>query len=216
MTHHPERADKVAGERFLPAYDGGPDDPPPWDLGRPQPAILELFDDGEVVGSVLDVGCGSGEHALLAAERGHEAHGIDLVPTAVEQARAKAVERGLAPGGRGPGTATFEVLDLYDLPSLGRTWDAAIDCVVFHLVERPADYAEALAAVLRPGGRWWAVAFDPDAPGDGPRGMTPDEAAAAFGSHHWRFGPATPTRQLGRGDDRGRGAWLFTAERLAD
>ena len=206
MTHPPERPAKVPSERFLPAYDGGPDAPPPWDLGRPQPAILELFDDGEVVGSVLDVGCGTGEHTLLAAERGHEAHGIDLVPAAIDLARAKAAERGL--------DATFEVLDLYDLPTLGRTWDAAIDCVVFHLVERPADYAEAVAEVLRPGGRWWAVAFDPDAPGEGPRGMTPDEAAAAFGSHRWRFGPVTPTRQLGRGDDRGRGAWLFTAERL--
>jgi predicted RNA methylase len=46
--------------------------PPPWDIGRPQPAFVRLARSGVLAGRVLDVGCGTGEHALLAA-----AHGAD-------------------------------------------------------------------------------------------------------------------------------------------
>src|SRR5580693_9285137 len=40
-------------------------DTPAWDIGRPQPAFERLAQAGELVGQVLDVGCGTGEHALL-------------------------------------------------------------------------------------------------------------------------------------------------------
>ncbi len=40
--------------------------PPPWDLGRPQSAFLGLADQGAIRGRVLDVGCGTGEHVLVA------------------------------------------------------------------------------------------------------------------------------------------------------
>jgi SAM-dependent methyltransferase len=43
---------------------------PPWDIGRPQPAFLALAEAGAVRGRVLDVGCGTGEHALMAAGSG--------------------------------------------------------------------------------------------------------------------------------------------------
>jgi len=45
------------------------DTPPPWDIGRPQPAFVRLADDGLLRGQVLDAGCGRGEQALLAADR---------------------------------------------------------------------------------------------------------------------------------------------------
>jgi hypothetical protein len=42
----------------------GPEDlytsPPPWDIGRPQPAFRALADAGAIQGRVLDVGCGTG------------------------------------------------------------------------------------------------------------------------------------------------------------
>ena len=77
--------------RFEAAYAGTP----PWDIGRPQPAFLALVEAGLVTGRVLDVGCGTGEHTLLAAGMGLEAVGIDSAPTAIDRARRKAVERGL-------------------------------------------------------------------------------------------------------------------------
>jgi hypothetical protein len=33
---------------------------PPWDIGRPQPALARVLDDGVVMGpKVLDIGCGT-------------------------------------------------------------------------------------------------------------------------------------------------------------
>ena len=49
---------------------------PPWDIGRPQRAFLRLAEDGAFRGRMLDVGCGTGEHALLAASMGLEATGV--------------------------------------------------------------------------------------------------------------------------------------------
>ncbi len=59
---------------FNHAYGGTP----PWDISRPQAECVRLEESGEIRGSVLDVGCGTGEHVLYLARRGHEAWGIDV------------------------------------------------------------------------------------------------------------------------------------------
>jgi len=51
---------------------------PPWDIGRPQKEYMQLEQEGEIVGSVLDVGCGTGENTLYLAEHGHEVWGSIL------------------------------------------------------------------------------------------------------------------------------------------
>ncbi|WP_258053505.1 class I SAM-dependent methyltransferase [Streptomyces sp. Ru72] len=55
--------------------------PPPWDIGRPQPAFLALADAGLLHGRVLEVGCGTGEHTLMAARLGLEAPASTSPPT---------------------------------------------------------------------------------------------------------------------------------------
>lgn len=40
---------------------------PPWDIGKPQQAFVEVAD--RVTGAILDAGCGTGENALFFAER---------------------------------------------------------------------------------------------------------------------------------------------------
>src|SRR6201998_2952080 len=120
--------------------------PAPWDIGRPQPGLVPLAAEGRLTGRLLDAGCGTGENALLAASRGADVTGIDVAPTAITRARAKASERGL--------TARFEVAGALDLGRLGLTFDTVIDSRVFHVFgdgER-ARYVASLAAVLRPGG----------------------------------------------------------------
>src|SRR6516225_2777834 len=49
----------------------------------------------KVVGSVLDAGCGTGEHALFFAARGHVVTGFDFLEEPIAAARRKAVERSL-------------------------------------------------------------------------------------------------------------------------
>jgi len=50
-------------------------------------------------GRALDIGCGTGDHAVNLAQRGWNVTGVDLIPRAIEAARAKATEaaRAFAP-----------------------------------------------------------------------------------------------------------------------
>ena len=73
-------------------YEGSP----PWDIGRPQPNFVMLADAGKFQGRVLDVGCGTGEHVMLAASHGAEAMGVDVAKLAIERARTKAQQRGIS------------------------------------------------------------------------------------------------------------------------
>ena len=63
----------------------------PWDTDEPDPnlvAAVERF--GIVPGRALDIGCGTGVHAMWLASRGFDVLGIDVAPRAVERAEARA------------------------------------------------------------------------------------------------------------------------------
>jgi SAM-dependent methyltransferase len=148
---------------------------PAWDIGRPQPAFDHLATAGELVGRVLDVGCGTGEHALMAASLGHEAVGVDMSMRAIELAKSKASERGLE--------ARFLVADALWLVDLGAQFDTVLDCGLFHVLDdgERARYVDSLAEVVPPGGRYHMLCFSDHQPGDwGPRRVAQDEIRAAF------------------------------------
>ena len=154
----------------------------PWDIGRPQPAILRVAEWGGLVEPVLDSGCGSGEHALLAASMGLEVKGVDVSQEAIERARAKARQRGLS--------AEFIVGDVLALDQIAR-FDApfrtVIDTGCFHTfanADRPV-YASSLAAVTEPGAVLHLLCFSEHTPGtDGPRRVTQGEISSTF-SRDW-------------------------------
>jgi SAM-dependent methyltransferase len=131
---------------------------PPWDIGRPQPQFLALAEAGELRGRVLDAGCGTGEHTLMAARFGLEATGIDTAATAIEIARRKAKERGLG--------ARFLVWNALDLVSLGQQFDTVLDCGLFHVLDDDGSrsYVENLRAVMAPGGRFFMLCFSDSQP----------------------------------------------------
>jgi SAM-dependent methyltransferase len=148
---------------------------PPWDIGRPQPPFARLAGAGLLSGDVLDAGCGTGEHTLLAAAHGARAVGVDVAAPAIERARAKAAQRGL--------TARFEVGDALALEALGLTFGTVIDSGLFHgFGDGPrAQYVASLARVLRPGGTCYLMCFSDRQPEtDGPRRVSQDELRAAF------------------------------------
>jgi SAM-dependent methyltransferase len=189
------------------SYTAGP--PAPWDIGRPQPAFARLADDGCLTGRVLDAGCGTGEHALLAASRGADVTGIDVAPTAIARARAKASERGLA--------ARFEVADALDLGHLGLTADTVIDSGVFHVFDDDdrARYVASLASVLRPAGACYLMCFSDRQPGTwGPRRIRAQELRAAF-SDGWTIESITAsTFEINPVDGATQvQAWLATIRR---
>jgi len=165
------------------AYDGTP----PWDIGRPQATIVRLAEAGEITGSVLDVGCGTGENALYLAERGIgenalylaergiQVVGVDAAPVAIERAEAKARDRGIG--------VEFLVWDAFRLAEFGRIFDTAIDVGLFHSFqdeERPV-YAKNLHAVLEPGGRYVMLCWsERNEWGYGPRRVTKEEIRETF------------------------------------
>ena len=169
MSDEPESRDLVA--HFEAAYESTP----PWDIGAPQPAFAQLAADGRLRGRVLDVGCGTGEHVLLAAEIGCDAVGVDIVPSAIRLAEAKARDR-LLP-------ARFIVGDARQLGSLGEQFDTVMDCGLFHVFDdedRPR-FVDSLAQAVRPGGRYFMLCFSEDEPpGWGPRRITQAEIRATF------------------------------------
>ena len=149
--------------------------PPPWDIGRPQPAFVVLAEKGTLAGDLLDAGCGTGEHALLAAACGARVRGVDMSETAISQARDKAVERGLS--------ATFAAGDILTVPLPRRGFDTVIDSGLFHVFDDDdrARYVAVLRDVLRPSGVCCLMCFSDRQPGDwGPRRVARAELEAAF------------------------------------
>lgn len=203
----PTSHERSAGQPWDDSYQEGP---PPWDIGRPQRAVARLADEGAFVGPVLDAGCGTGENALRIAAGGLQVLGVDVAGTAVASAREKARARGL--------DADFLLVDALQLASLGRVFQAVLDCGLFHTfdAEERREYVESLASVTAAGGRLFLLCFSDAEPGDwGPHRITRDELEAAFTqSRRWRVSSVTPDRIETTFDADGAAAWLATVERL--
>ena len=158
---------------------------------------------------VIDLGCGTGEHSILFASRGHRVLGVDSAPLAIEKARAKARARGSA--------AQFMVGDATDLSSLDRTFDLAIDSALFHVFpdwERDA-YVRSISSLLRPGGRYFMLCFsDREADWGGPRRVRKEEVAQAFSSG-WKVNSIKPSRFDSSEPGSGAEAWFCSITKTA-
>ena len=111
-----------------------------------------LAREGELAGRrVLDIGCGTGIHAAILAERfGCKVAGIDASAGMLAEARAKLPDADLR-------QAVAE-----ELPFGDGTFDAALMMLVVHHLDRPRAFAEA-RQVLVPGGRLLITTSNPDA-----------------------------------------------------
>jgi SAM-dependent methyltransferase len=192
----------------------GPDDlyttPPPWDIGRPQPAFLALADAGAIRGRVLDVGCGTGEHVLMSAGLGLDATGVDLASAALRTAEEKARDWGLR--------ARFLLRDARRLADLGESFDTVLDCGLFHIFddEHRVAFAGGLRSVVRPGGRYLMLCFSDQQPQDGwsrVHRVTQDEIKATF-ADGWQVDSIEPSTIDITTDPDGIRAWLAALTRV--
>ena len=160
--------------------------PAPWDIGNPQPQFTAIAD--RVTGPILDAGCGTGEHALYFAARGHRVVGIDFVEEAIRRARRKAAERRLA--------VEFLVKDATELGDWEERFASVIDCGLFHVFsdDDRRRYVQGLAQVVEPGGRLFLMCFSDEEPGnEGPRRVSRQELYDAF-ADGWVVESVQPAR----------------------
>ena len=197
----------MSGQPWDASYQAGP---APWDVGRPQPAVVRVASAGGFAGAVLDAGCGTGENALHVASLGLPVLGVDVAETALAIARAKAADRGLE--------VEFAWADALRLERLGRRFDTVLDCGLFHTFdgsERPG-YVASLASVTKPGGTLYVLCFSDDGPGTGPHPVSQEQLRAAFRpGTGWDVAAIEPDRVLTRfHDDAGAPAWFVTIKRI--
>jgi SAM-dependent methyltransferase len=187
------------------------DGPAPWDIGRPQPAVVRVASAGGFAGAVLDAGCGTGENALHVAALGLPVLGVDVAETALAIAREKADQRGIE--------AEFAAVDAFHLERVGRRFATVLDCGLFHTFdgdERPR-YVASLASVTEHDGTLYVLCFSDDGPDTGPHPVSEEELRAAFTPDSgWSVATIEPDRVLTRFHDNGAPAWFATVNRISE
>jgi SAM-dependent methyltransferase len=103
---------------------------------------------------LLDVGCGAGQLALIAARAGAQVTGCDIATNWLEKARARAADEGL--------NITFEEGDAESLPYEDAQFDAVISLIGAMFAPRPDLVAAELTRVCRPGGLIAMANWTPD------------------------------------------------------
>jgi NADPH-dependent ferric siderophore reductase/SAM-dependent methyltransferase len=133
----------------------------PWVIGEPQPAVVALERGGWIRGTVLDPGCGTGEHTIHLTRLGYDVLGIDPSEHAIEQARANAADHEVA--------ARFELGDALDLGDEPK-YDTVVDSALFHIFDpwHRTQYVRSLHRVCRPDAFVHVLALSDTGPGFGP------------------------------------------------
>jgi SAM-dependent methyltransferase len=202
----PTRHERMTGRPWDASYQDGP---APWDIGRPQPAVVRLASEGRFAGAVLDAGCGTGENALHIASQGSSVLAVDVAETALTLARKKAADRGIE--------VEFAMADAFHLERLGRQFETVLDCGLFHSCDSDerTRYVASLASVTEHGGTLYVLCFSDHGPDIGPHPVRQDELRAAFNvDSGWHVAAIQPERLQTRFHENGAPAWLATMRRI--
>jgi SAM-dependent methyltransferase len=217
---NPTSHERMTGKPWDTSYSDGP---APWDIGRPQPAIVRLASKGGFAGRVLDAGCGTGEHSLLIASLGlpvlGPVLGLDVAETALATAREKAARMKAAQKKTNDGgiEVEFAAADALHLERLGRRFETVLDCGLFHTFdgdERPR-YVASLTSVTERDGTLYILCFSDQGPDTGPHPVSQETLKAAFSPvNGWNVVAIEPDRIQTRFHHDGAPAWFATIKRI--
>lgn len=144
----------------------------PWDTETPDQGLVDFVRGRRLVpGRALDIGCGTGTHALWLAGQGWDVLGVDISPRAIERAHAR------AEGTPVTGTIRFAVDDFLAAPPEG-PFDVVFDRGVFHVFDAAEDrarFAVHVARSLAPSGYWLSLLGSTEGP---PRDEGPPRRSA--------------------------------------
>ena len=157
----------------------------PWEEGLAQPAVAAqisaMFEREEAgrqppFGRALDLGCGSGIHAVALAMRGWQVTGVDSVPKALARARARADEAGV--------TVNLIQCDVTALQSagIGSGFRLMLDFGTVHGLNNSQRVAvgQEVSAIAADDASVLMLAFAPAGRGPLPRGMSRSEIESIY------------------------------------
>ena len=149
---------------------------PDWDTGRTPPEVIAEVEKHRARGRALDLGCGTGTHAIYLAQQGYNVVGVDFSPKAIELARRKAADAGR--------TVDFHIGDVTRLDFLSEPFDLILDMGCFHGLDAGgrARYAAHAARLTQAGATFLLFAFDRPM-FNGRFGVTPEAVGRTFAPH---------------------------------
>lgn len=132
----------------------------PWDTGEPDEQLVEFLSSNPLKGGrALDVGCGTGTNALWLAGEGLAVLGVDISSAAIERACAKA--------GKGASHCHFATADFLEDAISDGPFDLVFDRGCLHVFDKAEDrarFAQRVAALLKPEGRWLSLIGSTEGP----------------------------------------------------
>jgi SAM-dependent methyltransferase len=152
----------------------------PWDRDDIAMPVRELAEGPGALppGRALDLGCGTGRHAVFLAQHGWDVTAVDFVPKALSKARHRAEVAGVRVRwiqGDVTRLAEIEVGDGYGL---------VLDIGTFHGLDdrQRADCAREVTAAAASGATMLVLAFQPGRRGPLPRGLDQAELLRHYGA----------------------------------
>jgi len=126
---------------------------PGWDTARVATQLKKAVEEGKVKpGKALDLGCGTGTNAIYLAEKGFEVTGLEVAPTALTIAEAKARKAGVK--------VRWIVGDAANPPEM-EAFDFVFDRGCYHHVRwvNREGFVSAVSRLTKPGGQFLLLSF---------------------------------------------------------
>lgn len=151
-----------------------------WDLGAPAPPFVTLLSeaDAPAPGSLVALGAGRGNDALLFARHGFDVTALDFAESAIRETQRAASRAGVPVQ-----TAQH---DFFALPSeLDHSFDYVLEHTFFSAIDpgRREDYVRTVHRLLKPGGLYIALFYAHGRPGGPPFTTSYDEVRTLFSPH---------------------------------